>query len=366
MREVSQLSAEQLCGQLLVVGFDGTEAPDHIRDALSRTALGGVILFSRNLRSLEGTWKLCQEINNLVDVNFSPFVGIDQEGGRVQRLKEGVLQVPPMRALGAEDPSLTREVAFVVAQELVSLGFNINFAPVLDVDSNPANPVIGDRAFSSDPRLVTLHGRQVIEAYESCGLMACAKHFPGHGDTDCDSHLELPTVRRSTIELRQTELYPFERLARYCPALMTAHVVFEAFDAVPATLSARLLDLLRREFSFDGVVFSDDLEMGALSQHCDIEEAALRAVRAGCDALLISQDSNAQQRTLDALVSRTNEDAAFRTLCEAAVSRSLTQRRRFPPRPAATYAAASAVIASDLGVQVRKRLKRLHISTGAS
>jgi beta-N-acetylhexosaminidase len=301
--------------------------------------LAGVILFGRNVGTLEEVHALTGRVHAEAAPGFPPFVAVDQEGGPVRRLRERVLEVPAMRRLGKrDDVELTSRVAAAMATELVALGFNLNFAPVADVDSNPKNPVIGERAFGSDPSLVTRHVKAWVAAFQAAGLMACVKHFPGHGDTQLDSHLELPEVARSSVSLRQLELYPFERVVRGSAAVMTAHVVFQALDSLPATLSPRIsTTLLRKEFGFEGVLFSDDLEMGALSKHWPIEESAVRAVEAGCDALLICADETLQQRAHAALSSRAASDSEFRQRCVQAVERSLTQRRKFPEQRAAKF-----------------------------
>lgn len=360
MLEVDRLSLQQLCGQLLVVGFDGTELPAQLREQLMRCQLGGVILFRRNIADLEGCWRLCRSVSAAADASFPPFIGVDQEGGRVRRLLDGVLQLPPMRLVGElDDVELSYHLAQHQAEELRQLGFNVNFAPVADVDSNPDNPIIGDRSFGASPARVTRHCRAFIDGFQGRGVMACIKHFPGHGDTQLDSHLDLPRVQRSTVELRQTELYPFERLARYAASVMTAHVVFEAFDDVPATFSARLLwTLLRREFGFEGVLFSDDLEMGALSRRWSIEQSAIKAIEAGCDALLICSSQESQQRALEALIGRAAEDSGFRKRCQEAVERTLVHRRRYSPRPAQHYSAIEQVLRSAMGRRLRERLTR--------
>ncbi len=360
MLEVERLSLQQLGGQLLVVGFDGPELPQRLRERLAWCQLGGVILFRRNFTELEGCFRVCRSALAAADASFPPFIGIDQEGGRVRRLLEGVLQLPPMRLLGElDDVELSHHLAQHQAEELRQLGFNVNFAPVADVDSNPDNPIIGDRSFGASVQRVTRHCRAFIEGFQSRGLMACVKHFPGHGDTLLDSHVDLPRVKRSTVELRQTELYPFERLARHAAAAMTAHVVFEAFDAVPATFSPRLLSsLLRREFGFEGVLFSDDLEMGALSRRWSIEESVVMAVDAGCDALLICQSAELQERALGALVARAAEDSRFRARCQEAVERSLVQRRRYPPRPAKSYSQVEQLLRSASARRLRERLPK--------
>jgi beta-N-acetylhexosaminidase len=278
---------------------------------------------------------LCRSVYSACSDEFPPFIALDQEGGRVARLGAPLLQLPPMRLLGSfDDTVLSKKLASRLASELVALGFNLNFAPVADVDSNPKNPVIGDRAFGDLPALVTRHCRAFLEGFEEEGLMGCVKHFPGHGDTDKDSHLELPTVTRSIVSLRQTEMFPFERLARIAPSMMTAHVVFSAVDRLPATMSARLCEgLLRKEFGFEGVLFSDDLEMAALANHWPAEESAILSINAGCDVLLVCSEDAVRQRVQKALSERIREDRAFRTRCQEAVTRSLIARRRFEPQP---------------------------------
>ncbi len=359
MRELEELSADKLAGQLLVVGYRGLEPPEEIHTWLATFALGGVILFARNLPDLESTWRTCRKLAHWAPDAWPPFICVDQEGGRVARIKDGVLQVPPMRSIGRlDDVELSRRIAAQQARELSALGFNLNFAPVADVDSNPENPIIGDRAFGSDPRLVTRHCQAFIEGFQDNGILACIKHFPGHGDTHLDSHVALPTVDRSVVQLREVELYTFERLARQSATVMTAHVIFSAFDDVPATLSPRLCTtLLRGEFGFEGVVFSDDLEMGALSQNWPIEETAVRAIEAGCDVLLVCSDPESISRARGALAKRIEDDADFRRRCLEAAATGLTARRRFRPRPAASFEDVIADLTSEAGIRVRRRLR---------
>ena len=349
MREIDELTLEQLCGQLLVVGFPGEELPDSIVAGLRQKQLAGVVLFSRNVPSWRNAWMLARRVVALSQRGFPPFVAIDQEGGRVQRIREGVLQLPALRVWtnGAQE-QWCRRVAHQQASELAALGINLNFAPVADVDSNPDNPVIGDRAASDDPARVTAVCRALLLGQQDAGVMACLKHFPGHGATEVDSHHGLPTVDKSTIQLRTTELYPFERLCRQAAATMSAHVVFPVFDTVPATLSPRLCTtILRREFGFEGVLFSDDMEMGALSQQWSIEQSSVLAVKAGCDALLICHSEEVQQRALRALIAEARHDSAFKARVQEAVERGIQVRRKFIPRPAEDVAEIEALFDSQ-------------------
>lgn len=334
------LSLPELCGQLIVSGFSGLSLPAELASALAAGQRGGVILFKRNVANVEAVHALTQQIAHACPRRLPPFIGVDQEGGRVRRIPSPLVQLPAMRVLGRSgDPDLVRRAASVLARELGAVGFNLNFAPVLDVDSNPQNPVIGDRAFSSDAETVVRLGRAYVEALQAAGVMACGKHFPGHGDTSKDSHADLPFVEHDRARLDAVELPPF-RAASHArvAALMTAHVVYRALDpGVPATLSrAVCTTLLRNELGFRGVLFSDDLEMRALSDRFGIEQSAVRAIRAGADALLVCSDLELAERAHEALVAQAEGDESFRQRCSEAVRRSLAARRHCPPHPAAS------------------------------
>ena len=320
----------RLCGQLIVGGFHGTQLPDSYRDALATGERGGAILFRRNIDTLAQTAALCRTITTATGDASMPFVAVDQEGGRVTRLPPPFTVLPAMRTLGdIDDIGLTTQAGKLIANELAALGFNINFAPVMDVDSNPHNPIIGDRAFATDPRAVMRHGVAFLRGLQDGGVLACAKHFPGHGDTHLDSHLQLPTVAHDEARLRQLELPPFRAASGAgVAAMMTAHVVYPALDAeVPATFSHTICSgLLRREIGFEGVLFSDDLEMGAIANHHGVGKAAVAAMTAGCDVLLICKDMSSQTQALQALVDKAQHDGAFRARCKQAHARVLRVR----------------------------------------
>jgi beta-N-acetylhexosaminidase len=291
------------CAGLLTVAFDGLAPGAEVEELLSRGA-AGVILFSRNVESAEQVAGLCGALKTRAGRPL--LLSVDQEGGRVARLRarHGFTELPPMRALGARgDAALAREVGVVLGRELRAVGIDLDYAPVVDVDTNPANPVIGDRAFSSDPEVVARLGAALAQGLQSQGVAACAKHFPGHGDTAQDSHLELPRLPHGLERLRRVELPPFRALARAgVAAVMTAHVVFEALDpGRPATLSARALRLLREECGFQGPVLADDLEMKALFAHYPVEEIVVEAVNAGVDGFLLCHGAEVQHRALEAL-----------------------------------------------------------------
>jgi beta-N-acetylhexosaminidase len=323
------------CGQLLIGGFAGTQ-PDAYLRAVAEGRRGGAILFKRNVGAdLRETAELNARLAAAAPRESPLLLAVDQEGGRVARIGAPALRLPPMRALAEwMDAPTAERIAERQAAELAALGFTMNFAPVLDVDTNPQNPVIGDRAFSRDAEVVANLGVAWARGLAKGGVLACGKHFPGHGDTRADSHLELPVVDLGRAEL-ETHLLPFARAAAAGVAsLMTAHVVFRTIDAsVPATLSRAICTELRARIGFRGVLVSDDLEMRAIQDHVGVGEAAVRAIEAGCDALLVCSDFDLQEEAYAALVARAEADGAFRARCEEAIERCLAARRRVPPRP---------------------------------
>jgi beta-N-acetylhexosaminidase len=263
-----------------------------------------VVLFSRNIESPEQLRELCDALHQAAPPELPPLVAIDQEGGRVQRLRAPWTEWPPMRQLGDRDePEATRAFADALARELVDLRIHLDFAPVVDVDTNPQNPVIGDRSFGREPSRVIRHALAVIEGLQAGGVAACAKHYPGHGDTDTDSHLRLPRVRHDLHRLREVELAPFAAaIAAGVASIMTAHVVFEAVDRHrPATLSPDVMALLREELRYDGVVFSDDLEMKAVADHYRPEQMVAGGLEAGVDAFLVCSSASLRDEVLQRL-----------------------------------------------------------------
>jgi beta-N-acetylhexosaminidase len=286
---------------LFCVGFHGTAPSPEVLE-LVRRGVYGVVLFARNVVDAEQVAGLVAALKRAAERPL--LVCIDQEGGRVARLRapQGFTELPPMRALGdSGDETLAREAGRLLGSELRAVGIDQDFAPVVDVDTNPANPVIGDRSLSRDPEVVARLGAALAQGLQAAGVAACAKHFPGHGDTSQDSHTDLPHLPHSLERLERVELVPFRALARAGVAsVMTAHVVFDALDPRrPATLSPQVMRLLRERAGFDGCAISDDLEMKAVADHFPLEEAAPGTVAAGVDALLVCHRAEVQHRAID-------------------------------------------------------------------
>ena len=287
---------------LLCVGFDGLEPTPFLVEALAK-GVSVVILFARNVGDPELSTRTCSLIREAAGRPI--VIAVDQEGGTSRRLVDGFSSIPAMRELSVGGPEAVADAARTTARELRSVGIDLDLAPVVDVDSNPDNPVIGDRSFSSDPDRAARLGAAWIRAMQSESVAACAKHFPGHGDTSLDSHHELPHVGHDLARLRSVELPPFTA-AIDCgvAAIMSAHVVYRALDPdLPATLSRTVLhDLLRTELGFDGLLISDDLEMEAIASLMPVEAAGLRAVEAGIDLLLCCHREDRQRALLGALL----------------------------------------------------------------
>jgi beta-N-acetylhexosaminidase len=361
MRAVD-LSLSILCGQIIVGGFDGVSLPERFAKALGAGLRGGAILFKRNVLDLSSTHALCTAIRDVCPKELPPFIAVDQEGGRVARLRGFFPALPPMRLLGAaNDPDLSRRVGRELGRALATLGFNLDFAPVLDVDSNPNNPIIGDRSFATRAEQVATLAVAFGLGLEDSGVLSCGKHFPGHGDTSVDSHVGLPIVHHERARLDAVELIPFRAAAQAgLGTIMTAHVVVTSLDAkVPATLSrAVCTDLLRNDVGFRGVLFSDDLEMAAVAATYAVEDSAVLSIRAGCDALLVCSNEDLQDRAHAALVRECERDAAFRLRCIEAVDRVLEARRNKPPRPASSAAEALSVVAQFEGMGLANEIER--------
>lgn len=288
---MTSLTLKQAVGQLFIVGFEGTRLPIPLTGALMKDEVGGVILFRRNITDAAQLLALTQSIRDL-KLKFSPWIAVDQEGGKVQRLAEnvGLSKRPSAAEIGRLSADETFAYARDLAKEVRHFGFNLNFAPVLDIHTNPDNPIIGDRAYATTPQAVIDHAIPMINGFLAEGLVPCGKHFPGHGDTDTDSHLDTPVVRHTLDRLRNVEFKPFEAaIEAKIPMIMTAHIVMQGIgERFPSTLSPLVVtDLLRKSLGFEGVIVSDDLEMNAIIDNYSCLKAVLLGLRAGVDLFLI-------------------------------------------------------------------------------
>ena len=333
MPEVSMSLAEKV-GQLFMVGVEGTEVTPELEAWMTTYGWGGVILFGRNVRSPAQVLSLTQGLQTAVRARGHPplLIAVDQEGGRVARLKAPFTAFPSAAVVGhTGSEELTRNVGRALATELCAVGITMDMAPVLDVLSNPDNTVIGDRAFSTDPQSVARLGTAFLRGIQAAGIIAVGKHFPGHGDTLLDSHVALPVCERTGVQLSACELLPFEAaIAAGLDAIMTAHVIYKAWDAdLPATLSSAILTgILRRKIGFQGVIISDDLGMAAVSETMPWEEVPVQALRAGVDLLLICHQRERQEQAYARVLGAVQRSELPEALVDRAVARIHTLKSR--------------------------------------
>jgi len=320
-------------GRYVITGLPGTELSADLAALWRRYRVGGVILFRHNVAGPEQLRRLVADL--LEVLGDDAVVSVDQEGGAVLRLPF-LPSPPPGMSLGAaDDPELARAVGAATARGLGAYGFNLNFAPVLDLNTNPANPVIAERSFGADPERASELALAWHEGHVREGVATTGKHFPGHGDTTVDSHLGLPVVEKSLDELRRLELVPFARAAGRLPALMTAHIVYPELDGeLPATLSRRILTgLLREELGYDGVVVSDALNMRAIADRWGAPEAAVRSLAAGADLVMPLGDLELQAKALARIQAALDSGELDREQLEASEGRITALARAFPARP---------------------------------
>jgi beta-N-acetylhexosaminidase len=320
-------------GQLFIVGFGGTSIPPELRSIAREFDLGGVIFFARNVETPEQIAGLGVEAGELAR-GLPLWISVDQEGGRVARLRSPFTEWPPMMTLGRSGSvDLAHRFARALAVELRAVGVTLDFAPVLDVHTNPHNPVIGDRALSDRAEDVARLGRAIVETLQAEGIAACGKHFPGHGDTLADSHHDLPVVEHEPERLRRVELVPFRAaIAAGVASIMTAHVVVSAFDeSQPATLSPAIVGgLLREELGFDGLIVSDDLEMRAIADRYPPDRAAALAIAAGCDCLLVcGADHERQMCAIEGIIRAVESEEVPVKRVEAALGAQRRSKERF-------------------------------------
>ncbi len=347
-------------GQLLIAGFAGTEISVELKSIAREFGLGGVILFARNIADAEQVAGLAFEAARLTP-EMPAWVSVDQEGGRVARLKHPFTVWPPMATLGRSgDVALAERFARALAVEMTAVGVTLDYAPVLDVHTNADNPIIGDRALAANAADVARLGEAIIRVMQAEGVAACGKHFPGHGDTSTDSHLELPLVEHPPERLRDVELVPFRAaIAAGVASIMTAHILMPALDEQrPATLSTRVVTgMLREDLHYEGVILSDDLEMKAIARDYQVPVAAVLAIEAGCDGVLIcSGDGETQAATLEALVHAVEDGRLRLSRVEDALMRQRRAKERFLAGRVASRPASAKVLRQTLGQDAHRQV----------
>lgn len=307
-------------GNFFVLGFDGANNVGHLGALNQKYGLGGAILFNRNVQEPGQVRHLTHELKKMAGRDDF-IICIDQEGGRFQKLQPPhFTQYPPANEVSKEK---AYEIARRMGRELHDLGFNMCNGPVLDVNTNPKNPIINVRSFANDPRRVAEIGKEFIRGLQDSGVMACGKHFPGHGDTDQDSHVTLPIVKHGVERLDKIELLPFrELMASGMQMIMSAHVVFPALDPSPATFSRRIMnDLLRRDLNYHGLVITDDMGMAGAKIFGDLPEACVKAFAAGCDLILLCEHHDRHEEVLRYFQDAVAASPVLRRRCDESATR---------------------------------------------
>lgn len=330
------MELEERIGQLIMIGFDGIELRKDVRSFIEKYCIGNFILFERNYKNLERLINLTSEIHSLSRVAI-PLIAVDQEGGRVLRFKEPFAKIPSAQHIGKliqnnNSIKISYEIGRILGRQLAAAGVNMNLAPVLDLNTNPKNRVIGDRSYGSDPILVSRIGLSMVAGLQDNHVVACGKHFPGHGDTDDDSHSVLPVIKHDVRRLITNEIRPFAHCIKNgLLSIMTAHVKYEKIDSTyPASLSELIVGkLLRKSLRFTGIVLTDDLCMGAIKKNYEIQDAAVLAVKAGADIVLVSRDLDEQKRVFDALYESVQKKKIEELKINEAVARVLRIKKQF-------------------------------------
>lgn len=306
MEQIAKMTLEQKIGQLFIVGMEGTSVSEQTRTLVNEYHIGGMIAYGKNIENAAQTLALLNELKQANESNPVPlFLTIDQEGGSVSRLPNEIATFPASAEIGRmNDEQFAFQIGQLLGEAAAAFGFNMNYAPVLDINSNPQNPVIGERSYGADADLVTKMGVQTMLGMQSKQMIPVVKHFPGHGDTSVDSHFQLPVVHKNLNELRQFELIPFiEALSNGADAVMVAHILMSNIDSeFPASMSEIIMTkLLREEIGFNGVIMTDDMTMGGITENYDIAEAVVQSLSAGSDIVMVAHGFDHAVRAYDAV-----------------------------------------------------------------
>ncbi|WP_127496286.1 beta-N-acetylhexosaminidase [Paenibacillus glycanilyticus] len=333
---VASMSLSEKIGQMILVGMDGMEIQPEISKLVKDSHVGGIILYSNNIASASQTIKLVNDLKQLNKDNGAKLpllLSTDQEGGRVSRLPKQIKAFPASRTIGkTNDPHYAHQVGMALGEAVKAIGLNTDFAPVLDINTNPKNPVIGNRAFGTTAELVSSMGVQEMLGIQSEGVIPVVKHFPGHGDTSVDSHLGLPVVDHDLERLRSIEFVPFSSAIKEgAPMVMVAHILMTKLDPnTPASMSKKVIqDYLRGELKFGGVVITDDMTMGAVGKVKPIGPASVQAVQAGADIILVGHDPIQQQTVIDALTAAAQNGEISPSVLDASVYRIVKLKQSF-------------------------------------
>ncbi len=353
-------------GQMFFVGFEGYILTKETKHFLEIVQPGGIIFFECNIKDKKQVKKLIKDINDCLEIK--PFIAIDQEGGSVERLRKICTSLPSVWGLSKVGLKELLEAQRIIACELKELGFNMNFAPVLDINSNPKNPVISTRAISDNPRIVSEYGLEIIKLFLKNGIIPVAKHFPGHGDLNLDSHLALPVLSKTKIELNKFELIPFKKAIQIkAPVIMAGHIQLPAIEKdkkIPTSLSKAILNnFLRKEMGFKGLIITDELNMKGITKNFSLEEASLEALKAGVDLLLFNHIHKNNLKVFKSVFEKSQKDKSLERRIEESYKRIITIKKNLlktvsslKPVPTAKHCLLSDTLANKVVHWVKKDL----------
>ena len=333
MQDMKEMSLEEKVGQMIFAGIEDTTITDQAKQLISKDMVGGLILFKNNMIDVQQTVGFINELKTESKNNKIPlFLGVDEEGGRVTRLP-GITKFPTNLDVGKQNnEKWSYDIGVQLGTALKSFGFNVNFAPVLDVNSNPSNPVIGDRSFGDNPTIVSKLGIQTMKGMQSQSIIPVVKHFPGHGDTSVDSHKELPVIHKTKEDLQALELIPFkDAVNNGADMVMVGHILLPNLDTqFPSSLSSDIItDLLREEMGFNGVIITDDMTMDAITNQYDIGYASVEAVKAGNDMVMIAHNYTNVKKAKDYILKAVRKGEISEERINSSVIRILSLKEKY-------------------------------------
>ncbi|QHE52286.1 beta-N-acetylhexosaminidase [Pontibacillus sp. HMF3514] len=358
---VDNMNIDEKIAQMMFIGVKGTSLKKQEAELIRTERVGGVILLGGNIQNTKQLLHFIKSIKEANQDSHTPLMlGVDEEGGRVSRIPDAIANFPSNQYIGKyANASLSHRIGELLAQKVQAFGFNVDFAPVLDIHNNPQNRVIGDRSFGSTSERVSELGIATMKGIQSEGVIPVVKHFPGHGNTTKDSHISLPKVDKSIVEIKQEELIPFKKaIDQGADMVMVAHILYSAIDQkYPATLSKRIIsDVLRNDMGFEGVVITDDMSMGAITQNYGMEEAAVLSIRAGTDMFMLTSSGNGNyDRVKKALKQAVKQG----TISEESIDKSVKRILKLKKKYKLSHDPPQEVDVSSLNQKIRKVIDQI-------
>ncbi|WP_430509760.1 beta-N-acetylhexosaminidase [Gottfriedia solisilvae] len=332
--QIKNMSLNEKIGQMIFSGIYGTKYTEELKNLVQQNKIGGFIFYSDNIKSKQQSVNLINSLKKANESNPLPILfGVDQEGGRISRLPVNIGKIPSSAEIGKRNnPELSFAIGQILGKQVKTFGFNLDFAPVLDINSNPHNPVIGDRSFGNSASIVSELGIQTMKGIQSDNIIPVIKHFPGHGDTGVDSHLTLPIVYKSYEDLKEFELVPFKNaIKQNADVVMIAHILLPKIDSSnPSSMSKKVVtNILRNDMQFNGVVMTDDMTMDAIGKHFNLANASVKSIQAGSDIIMVAHDTNKVKAVFKAIQSAVNNGSISEERINQSVKRIILLKQKY-------------------------------------